>query len=116
MTPSTLGEFRPGQLQEVIPLGHHKQSVTAAGHLVDRVVVLEGQFGALSPSRLFSNWVVAADGSPPRKEQGRSVEDLEALWTTSFWEKTFKQADVWDKQIEDFNDKTGVLKILAKSS
>lgn len=43
------------------------------------------------------------------EQQGRSAEELRELWQPEFWEQTFAQVDEWDKQIESFNEQTGVL-------
>jgi cysteine synthase A len=46
------------------------------------------------------------------EQQGKTVEELEALWEPEFWDEMFAQVPVWDKLIQDFNDQTGVLKKL----
>ncbi len=43
------------------------------------------------------------------EQQGRTVEDLNALWDPAFWDEKFSQVHEWDKLINDFNEKTGVL-------
>ena len=41
------------------------------------------------------------------------VEDLRQLWyDRTLWPKIFSQPAVWDELINDFNDKTGLLKKL----
>ena len=44
------------------------------------------------------------------EQQQRSVEDLRRLWDPDFWIETFDQVHDWDKQIEQFNQETGLLK------
>lgn len=46
------------------------------------------------------------------EQQGRTAEELRELWEPEFWDRTFAQASEWDKQIEAFNQKTGVLELL----
>ncbi|MBI5573832.1 MAG: pyridoxal-phosphate dependent enzyme [Elusimicrobia bacterium] len=44
------------------------------------------------------------------EQQGKTVEEINALWNPEFWDETFAQIPVWDKLIEEFNNKTGLLK------
>jgi cysteine synthase len=46
------------------------------------------------------------------EQQGRTAEELRELWQPEFWDRTFAQVDEWDKQIEAFNERTGVLDLL----
>ena len=47
------------------------------------------------------------------EQQGRtSDEDLSELWDPEFWTETFAQVDEWDRQINAFNERTGVLNSL----
>jgi cysteine synthase len=47
------------------------------------------------------------------EQQGKSVEELNQLWNDkTFWNSMFKQTEAWDFQIEEFNERTGVLKNL----
>lgn len=47
------------------------------------------------------------------EQQGKSVEELNQLWNDkTFWNSMFKQTEAWDIQIEEFNERTGVLKNL----
>ncbi|MEW5819637.1 MAG: pyridoxal-phosphate dependent enzyme, partial [Cyanobacteriota bacterium] len=43
------------------------------------------------------------------EQQGRTVEELNALWSDSFWEEEFAKADEWDKLIEEFNARVNEL-------
>lgn len=43
------------------------------------------------------------------EQQGRTADELRELWQPEFWERTFAQADEWDRQINAFNERTGVL-------
>ena len=42
------------------------------------------------------------------EQQQRSVEDLDALWSPSFWTDTWAQVDQWDQQIDAFNARVGL--------
>ena len=46
------------------------------------------------------------------EQQGRSAEDLRRLWEPDFWDEMFaqEQVDEWDRQIDEFNAATGVLR------
>jgi cysteine synthase A len=44
------------------------------------------------------------------EQQQRTVEDLARLWDAEFWPEMFAQAAEWDKQIEEFNRRTGLVK------
>ena len=46
------------------------------------------------------------------EQQGKTSEDLNRLWAPSFWEEVFRQGPVWNRQIDEFNRATGVLKRL----
>lgn len=46
------------------------------------------------------------------EQQERTVPELDSLWKPEFWTETFAQAAKWDCLIEDFNEKTGVIKSL----
>ena len=46
------------------------------------------------------------------EQQGRTADELRELWQPEFWERTFAQVDEWDRQIESFNERTGVLELL----
>jgi cysteine synthase len=46
------------------------------------------------------------------EQQQRTAGDLDRLWDPDFWTETFAQADLWDEQIEAFNQRTGVLAML----
>lgn len=39
------------------------------------------------------------------EQQGRELEELNALWSDTFWEEQFAQAHEWDKLIEEFNQR-----------
>ncbi|MDI6757191.1 MAG: pyridoxal-phosphate dependent enzyme [Endomicrobiia bacterium] len=42
------------------------------------------------------------------EQQGKTVEEINALWDPEFWEKIFAQSPEWDRLIEEFNKKTGL--------
>jgi len=45
------------------------------------------------------------------EQQGKEIEDLNALWSDrTLWDKQFHQIQRWDELIEEFNDRTGLLK------
>jgi hypothetical protein len=46
------------------------------------------------------------------EQQQRDVEDLRRLWDPDFWTETFAAATEWDKLIQQFNQRTGVLATL----
>ncbi len=46
------------------------------------------------------------------EQQGRTADELRELWDPDFWDQTFSQAAEWDRQIEAFNQQTGVLGLL----
>jgi cysteine synthase len=46
------------------------------------------------------------------EQQGRTADELRELWNPDFWTQQFAQADEWDRQIEEFNQRTGVLNLL----
>ena len=43
------------------------------------------------------------------EQQGRTVEELDALWSRDFWTETFDQVDEWDRLITEFNQRTGLV-------
>ncbi len=43
------------------------------------------------------------------EQQGREIEELRQLWDPDFWTETFSQSAEWDKMIEAFNQRTGLL-------
>jgi cysteine synthase len=43
------------------------------------------------------------------EQQGKTTEELNELWHPEFWDKMFNQVNEWDKLIEEFNHKTGLL-------
>ncbi len=47
------------------------------------------------------------------EQQGKNVEDLNQLWyDRNIWQNLFNQVSRWDELIEEFNDRTGLLKSL----
>ncbi len=43
------------------------------------------------------------------EQQGKTAEELDALWSPSFWDELVTQLPEWDQQIRAFNRDTGVL-------
>lgn len=50
------------------------------------------------------------------EQQGKTTEELNALWSPSFWEDLAETLPLWDKHIAAFNQETGVLSRLRKSA
>ena len=46
------------------------------------------------------------------EQQGKSAEELRQLWNPEFWDEKFDQVHEWDKMIDAFNERTGVLKAM----
>jgi cysteine synthase len=46
------------------------------------------------------------------EQQGKTVEELNALWEPEFWTETFSQVGEWDQLIRQFNERVGLLKAL----
>jgi cysteine synthase len=46
------------------------------------------------------------------EQQGKTVEELDALWEPDFWTETFSQIAQWDEMIAAFNARTGLLAAL----
>jgi len=45
------------------------------------------------------------------EQQGKTVEELNAQWyDENYWKDHYAKADEWDEKINEFNDRTGVLK------
>ncbi|MFH1844131.1 MAG: pyridoxal-phosphate dependent enzyme [bacterium] len=42
------------------------------------------------------------------EQQGRSAEELRALWDRDFWTEVFASARHWDRRIEEFNARVGL--------
>jgi len=47
------------------------------------------------------------------EQQGKTSEELAALWEPDFWTETWAQVEDWDRLIQQFNERTGLLKTLA---
>jgi cysteine synthase len=43
------------------------------------------------------------------EQQGKTVEELDALWSPAFWQEMTSRLPEWDDAIEAFNQETGVL-------
>ena len=44
---------------------------------------------------------------------GKNVKELDAQWyDDNYWKDQFAKVDEWDEKINEFNDKTGLLKEL----
>jgi len=46
------------------------------------------------------------------EQQGKSVEELDALWSPAFWTDLVAQLDDWDQRIETFNTDSGALDVI----
>ncbi len=47
------------------------------------------------------------------EQQGKTSEELAALWEPDFWTEVWAEVPAWDRQIREFNERTGLLKQLA---
>jgi len=43
------------------------------------------------------------------EQQGRTADELRRLWDPDFWAETYAQVEDWDRRIEEFNTRTGLL-------
>jgi len=43
------------------------------------------------------------------EQQGKTSDELRRLWDPEFWDETFAQAAAWDRLIEQFNRRTGLV-------
>jgi cysteine synthase len=50
------------------------------------------------------------------EQQGKTVEELDQLWSPSFWQDIVDQLPQWDEQIAAFNQDTGVLEQIRNGS
>ncbi len=46
------------------------------------------------------------------EQQGKTVEELDALWSPAFWTELVERLPDWDRAIEEFNSEAGVLEEL----
>lgn len=47
------------------------------------------------------------------EQQGKTYEEINQLWyDRNFWPDTFHQVTYWDEKIDEFNERSGVLKNL----
>ncbi len=42
------------------------------------------------------------------EQQGRTVEELRQLWDRDFWTEIFGVTEIWDRRIEEFNERVGL--------
>ena len=43
------------------------------------------------------------------EQQGRTVEELRQLWDRDFWTETFQVTEHWDRRIQEFNARVGLI-------
>jgi len=43
------------------------------------------------------------------EQQQRDIEELNEMWDPDFWPETFNQVEEWDRRIEEFNARVGLL-------
>ncbi len=43
------------------------------------------------------------------EQQGRTADELQELWRPEFWTQAFDQATEWDRQIDELNQRAGIL-------
>ncbi len=46
------------------------------------------------------------------EQQGKTTEQLKQLWDPDFWTEVFSQTPEWDRLIQQFNERTGLLRAL----
>jgi cysteine synthase len=46
------------------------------------------------------------------EQQGKTFEEINELWDPDFWDEAYEQVGSWDTLINEFNEKTGLLKSL----
>jgi hypothetical protein len=46
------------------------------------------------------------------EQQGKTADELRALWDPAFWDERWEEARGWDAMIDAFNARTGVLKTM----
>jgi hypothetical protein len=46
------------------------------------------------------------------EQQGKTARELEELWEPDSWTEVFAEVSEWDRLIDEFNGRTGVLKTL----
>ena len=92
------------------------KEVEATDDVVDRALWGEladaGLLGIALPEEHGGSGLGVTEVALVLEQQGRTSDELRELWDPEFWERTFSQADEWDKQIEAFNEQTGVLQLL----
>ena len=47
------------------------------------------------------------------EQQGKSIEDLDAMWDDDYWTEAFGELTQWDDMINQFNERTGLLASIA---
>jgi len=50
------------------------------------------------------------------EQQGKTVEELDALWSPEFWDELSARIPAWDEAIQAFNDDTGALEVIRNRS
>ncbi len=48
------------------------------------------------------------------EQQGKTVEELDALWSPAFWDDLSACIPAWDEAIQNFNADTGVLEAIRR--
>ncbi len=103
-------------------------SVEMYGSRIEELRELHGPYSADAAGRHFARYIEGTGAEHLRElnyydrkslhnfkyftwveQQGRTVEELDALWDPDFWTETFSQIDEWDGLIREFNEKTGLL-------
>ncbi len=50
------------------------------------------------------------------EQQGKTPQELDALWSPAFWDALPERLPVWDEQIAAFNDESGVLEAVIRDA
>jgi hypothetical protein len=88
-----------GSYTETSAAVHHQRYLLGAG--IDHVLELGYWDRKRIHNLKYFTWV---------EQQGKTVEELDAQWyDDGYWTKHFHAWEEWDRQIVEFNDRTGLL-------
>jgi len=90
---------RLGPYSETTAAAHHERYLLGAG--TDHVLELGHRDRRRLHNLKYFTWV---------EQQGKAVEELDAQWSDDdYWNRHFHAWESWDRQIEEFNERTGLL-------
>jgi cysteine synthase len=90
---------RLGPYSETTAAVHHERYLLGAG--TDHVLELGYRDRRRLHNLKYFTWV---------EQQGKTVEELDAQWSDDdYWNRHFHAWESWDRQIEEFNERTGLL-------